>query len=355
MLCALCAVLSPVFGGGSSAAVHAPARLVRVSSEVIRLAHEAGRLGLRYERGIRAAKDEKARAVRLAQQLRGQRFVAAVLHQDAGAVARAQYRTGGFTAVGSPAVADEPLDLLTLQSTDTDRRERLARLLLEADSKSRTLAADELSSSASVQALDADASRLRTEKTALEQRLTTSRAELNALAEASIRSGRCTPVDLGNLQNELPAGQTGQDAANRGPEVSRAGWTRPLLTYELTAGFGGTGAHWAGGHTGQDFAVPTGTPVRSVGAGTVVSIGCGGPFGISVVVRHAGGWYSQYAHLSVPLVAPGRPVRAGEWIGLSGTTGNSTGPHLHFEVRRTAEFGTAVDPVEWLRTRGVQL
>ncbi|RST17865.1 peptidoglycan DD-metalloendopeptidase family protein [Streptomyces sp. WAC05374] len=115
------------------------------------------------------------------------------------------------------------------------------------------------------------------------------------------------------------------------------------------------GAHWARRHTGQDFAVAVGTPVRSIGAGRVQSVNCGGAFGIEVVVRHSGGWYSQYAHLAVPGVSPGQPVVAGQPIGRSGNTGNSTGPHLHFEVRITPYMGSAVDPVRWLGEHGVRL
>ncbi|AZQ72566.1 M23 family metallopeptidase [Streptomyces luteoverticillatus] len=351
-LCALCVLTLPLVAAEPSSAVHAPERLVRVGTEVVRLAREAGRLRQRYELRVRAAKDQRARDVWLTRQWAGQRFFTVALRRDAGAVARAQYRTGGFTAPGSAALAEEPLELLELQYQETDRRERLARMLIEADGRSRALTADRLSTTASLQALNEEAARLRVEKAAMEERLAKARSELNTMADMAIRSGRCTPVDLDGLQSEQ---EDTQDAANRPPEVSRSGWTRPLVSYELTAGFGGTGAHWANGHTGQDFAVPTGTPVRAVGGGTVVATGCGGSFGISVVIRHDGGWYSQYAHLSAPLMTPGRQVRAGEWIGLTGTTGNSTGPHLHFEVRTTANFGSAVDPVRWLRARGVEL
>ncbi|TGA98761.1 M23 family metallopeptidase [Streptomyces palmae] len=139
----------------------------------------------------------------------------------------------------------------------------------------------------------------------------------------------------------------------RGEEPGR--WTRPVASYRLSAGYGGSGSHWAHRHTGQDFAVPVGTPVRAVGRGEVVSVECRGPFGMSVVLRHPDGAHTQYAHLSTVLVAPGDRVRAGEWVALSGDTGNSTGPHLHFEVRRTPAFGTAVDPVPWLRRHGVRL
>ncbi|CAM5638522.1 GAF domain-containing protein OS=Streptomyces tendae OX=1932 GN=GUR47_21305 PE=4 SV=1 [Streptomyces tendae] len=107
--------------------------------------------------------------------------------------------------------------------------------------------------------------------------------------------------------------------------------------------------------TGQDFAVPVGTPVRSVGTGRVLKVSCGGAFGIQVVIEHPGGYYTQYAHLAAAAVDQGDRIRAGQWIGQSGSTGNSTGPHLHFEVRVTPEMGSALDPVPWLSQHGVPL
>lgn len=250
-----------------------------------------------------------------------------------------------------PVAAAAPVGLPAPRAGETDRRERLARILIAADARIRRPAAGEESPADPYGVVDADVGRTRGEKAGLEGRLAKARSDLHGMAEASIRSGHCTPVDLDGLQ-----GETEGDQGSAGtPAVSSGGWTRPLLSYELTARFGSAGGRWSNGHTGQDFAVPIGTPVRAVGAGTVASIGCGGPFGISMVLRHDSGWYSQYAHLSAPIVPQGRRVRAGEWIGLSGTTGNSTGPHLHLEIRRTAEFGSAVDPVGWLRARGVDL
>jgi murein DD-endopeptidase MepM/ murein hydrolase activator NlpD len=132
-------------------------------------------------------------------------------------------------------------------------------------------------------------------------------------------------------------------------------WVAPVETYTLSAAFGSGGARWANRHTGQDFAVPIGTPVRAVGAGTVVRTACGGAFGMEVVLEHPGGYYTQYAHLASIAVEQGEQVRTGQWIGQAGTTGNSTGPHLHFEVRVTPELGSGVDPVPWLAARGVPL
>ncbi|MET8894132.1 transglycosylase family protein [Streptomyces albogriseolus] len=116
------------------------------------------------------------------------------------------------------------------------------------------------------------------------------------------------------------------------------------------------GSSWSKGyHTGVDFPVPTGTPVKSVGAGTVIAAGWEGSFGYQVVVRHADGRYSQYAHLSAISVRNGQSVGAGQRIGRSGSTGNSSGPHLHFEVRTGPGFGSDVDPLAYLRAGGVKI
>ncbi|MFJ8279572.1 M23 family metallopeptidase [Streptomyces griseoviridis] len=165
------------------------------------------------------------------------------------------------------------------------------------------------------------------------------RDQLQSRADASVAAGACR----GAVRLDQPGTR------------STGGWVAPVESYDLSAGFGSGGARWARRHTGQDFAVPIGTPVRAVGAGRVVRVSCGGAFGIEVVVRHEGGSCTQYAHLAAVTVDEGERVAAGQWIGQSGTTGNSTGPHLHFEVRSTPEYGSAVDPVPWLEERGVPL
>ncbi|MFF7981602.1 transglycosylase family protein [Streptomyces sp. NPDC007901] len=117
-----------------------------------------------------------------------------------------------------------------------------------------------------------------------------------------------------------------------------------------------SGSHWSKGyHTGVDFLVPTGTSVKAVEAGQVVTAGWGGSYGYQVVIRHADGRYSQYAHLSAISVRAGQSVSAGQRIGRSGSTGNATGPHLHFEVRTGPGFGSDIDPVAYLRAGGVSM
>lgn len=94
-------------------------------------------------------------------------------------------------------------------------------------------------------------------------------------------------------------------------------------------------------HGGMDIAIPTGTPVSSAGEGTVVFAGRKGGYGNLVIIDHPDGRQTRYAHLSSISVAAGDPVSIGQPIALSGSTGKSTGPHLHFEVR---ENGKPVDP-----------
>ncbi|GAA2314094.1 hypothetical protein GCM10010234_68900 [Streptomyces hawaiiensis] len=150
---------------------------------------------------------------------------------------------------------------------------------------------------------------------------------------------------------------------SKGQSTERAGRstaTRQGLVAPVGASLGTpyrkAGSSWSKGyHTGIDFPVPTGTSVKSVAAGSVVSAGWGGSFGYQVVVRHADGRYSQYAHLSAISVRDGQSVSAGQRIGRSGSTGNSSGPHLHFEVRTGPGFGSDVDPVAYLRAGGVRI
>jgi murein DD-endopeptidase MepM/ murein hydrolase activator NlpD len=118
----------------------------------------------------------------------------------------------------------------------------------------------------------------------------------------------------------------------------------------------GIKGNWAAGHhTGIDLAVPTGTPVRSVGPGRVVFAGRAGDYGKAVTIRMTDGKYTLFAHMSKVSVKAGKRVHAGTWLGRSGNTGRSTGPHLHFEVRKKRGYGSDIDPVRYLSRHGVRL
>ncbi|MFJ8862240.1 transglycosylase family protein [Streptomyces sp. NPDC102451] len=143
------------------------------------------------------------------------------------------------------------------------------------------------------------------------------------------------------------------------PAAKKASKPRSALTAPVSARTG-TPYHQAGSwssgyHTGVDFPVPTGTSVKAVASGKVVSAGWAGAYGYEVVIRHADGRYSQYAHLSSLHVREGQQVGSGQRIARSGSTGNSTGPHLHFEIRTGPGYGSDVDPLAYLRAGGVSV
>jgi murein DD-endopeptidase MepM/ murein hydrolase activator NlpD len=134
-------------------------------------------------------------------------------------------------------------------------------------------------------------------------------------------------------------------------EKARPKWVVPVLGYRLTAGFGDYGL-WSSSHTGQDFAAPYGSPARSIGDGKIIFAGYDGAYGNKLVVEHPDGTVSWYAHLA-SFVQTSGTVKAGDVIGRVGSTGNSTGSHLHLEVR--PGDGNPVPPLTWLRQHGVKI
>ncbi|MFB6779623.1 M23 family metallopeptidase [Streptomyces sp. NPDC056352] len=145
--------------------------------------------------------------------------------------------------------------------------------------------------------------------------------------------------------------------AARSAERTRLGsFQLPVAGSYVTTGYKSSGSLWSSGrHSGIDFHAASGSSVVAVGAGTVVEAGWGGAYGNNIVLRMTDGTYTQYGHLSSIGVSVGQSVGAGQRIGLSGSTGNSTGPHLHFEARTTPSYGSDMDPVAYLRAHGVNV
>jgi len=117
----------------------------------------------------------------------------------------------------------------------------------------------------------------------------------------------------------------------------------PIKNGKITTVYKKLGKSWSKGyHTGVDFAVPTGTEIIAVADGKIENANWGKSYGIQAVQKVAGGWVI-YAHLSKLDVKPGDVVKAGQRIGASGNTGNSTGPHLHFEMRDNIRWSAGKD------------
>ena len=158
-----------------------------------------------------------------------------------------------------------------------------------------------------------------------------SRAEQLAEVEALAAQSAALAAAIRDAQ----AGSTGSGAP------SAAGFIWPV-NGPVVSGFG---MRWGRMHEGIDIAAALGTPIHAAASGTVIHAGWLGGYGNLVVVDHGDGLATAYAHASAILVAVGQQVSQGDTLSLVGSTGNSTGPHLHFEVRVN---GSAVDPLLYL-------
>ncbi|MFD8735858.1 peptidoglycan DD-metalloendopeptidase family protein [Streptomyces sp. NPDC059618] len=309
-----------------------------ISAQVAKLYEDASVATGQYEAGRQDAEAQRGRAERAEGRLVQERQEISVLHEDLGRIVRAQYRQGGGLPYTAQILfAKDPDGLMRGQQAVRRADLAVAGAVARSRRAEGRLAVDEAKARAAWQALERRTEDLAAIKRTIEARLDEARSALQSRADASVAAGSCR----GAVRLDQPR------------TAFTSAWVAPVETYELSAGFGSGGEHWAHRHTGQDFAVPIGTPVRAVGAGRVVKVSCGGAFGIEVVIEHPGGYYTQYAHLAAAAVDQGQRVSTGEWIGQSGTSGNSTGPHLHFEVRVTPEMGSAIDPVPWLAEHGV--
>jgi murein DD-endopeptidase MepM/ murein hydrolase activator NlpD len=172
-----------------------------------------------------------------------------------------------------------------------------------------------------------------------------SRAEA-ALAGGSRQGGK---PDAGRGGNADSSGRGGATGTTSSAPASPGGGGRPRpgrllwpVPGTVTSGFG---MRWGRLHAGIDIAAPEGTPVRAADSGVVIFAGWAGGYGNLVLVAHGGGMVTAYAHLSSVAVGEGASVGRGSTIGAVGSTGHSTGPHLHFEVRIN---GQPQDPMAYL-------
>lgn len=119
----------------------------------------------------------------------------------------------------------------------------------------------------------------------------------------------------------------------------------PLANFSLSAGFGAAGPLWEADHTGQDFGAAIGTPLVALADAKVTQVGEAGPYGLRTILTLPDGTEAWYCHQSATLVEPGDTVKLADVIGTVGSTGNSTGPHLHLEIRPGG--GLPIDPITW--------
>ncbi len=160
-----------------------------------------------------------------------------------------------------------------------------------------------------------------------------------------------TAADAQEANPFIPAGGKANVVIVEGGTLHPEPKVLPVSGYQLTAHFGAGGSMWSSDHTGLDFAAPSGTPLRAIDGGTVTFVGYDGAYGNKTVLTLEDGTELWYCHQSTQSVSVGQEVAAGDVIGTVGSTGNSTGPHLHLEVRPAG--GSPVDPMDWLIAEGL--
>jgi murein DD-endopeptidase MepM/ murein hydrolase activator NlpD len=140
-----------------------------------------------------------------------------------------------------------------------------------------------------------------------------------------------------------------QRTADSAAEAAQPKFVKPAQGV-FTSGFG---SRWGTTHFGIDIANVIGTPIVAVADGTVIEAGPASGFGLWVRIQHADGTITVYGHMNDFVVHEGQQVKAGQLIAHIGNRGNSTGPHLHFEVWEPG--GMKINPQPWLAARGITL
>jgi murein DD-endopeptidase MepM/ murein hydrolase activator NlpD len=301
LLCALALLVAPA-AGASGDGKDTPAREgggiggdLGLGAQVARLYEDAALATQRYEAGRQKAEAQRAQAQRIEALLERERRQIGILHEDLGRIARAQYRSsGGMPLTAQLILAKSPDQLMRGQHVFSQTNLAVNNAIEKNRRAEARLAADEARAEAAWQALDKRNAELAELKKGIEQKLEAARWQLQGQADASVAAGSCAgAVRLDQPQTDLTTE-----------------WVAPVESYELSAAFGSGGSRWANRHTGQDFAVPIGTPVRAVGDGRVV--------------RVSSAWRSSYGTRtattrSTPTSPPPPSTRASAWTPVSGS------------------------------------
>jgi murein DD-endopeptidase MepM/ murein hydrolase activator NlpD len=291
------------------------------------------------EQLLARAESDRVEAVAEIRQARAQAQEAGAqvleLEREIGARARSMYIRGGLGEVAAITGATEPEAMLErieqLNALARRDNERLPELQLAVESTQEALTRIEQAERRRLQAIQ-EANRRRGE---LEQ-IREVRQETQAKLEVRIEEYRENLAEILRDSQEIRARLSG-----RGDTGPTGKLRLPVQGCERTSPFG---FRWGRPHEGIDFGCDTGTPVRAVADGIVFEAGWEGAYGEMVLIDH-GTYVTAYAHNSEIQVELGQEVKAGQVIALSGNTGRSTGPHVHFEVRVNGE---PRDPAQFL-------
>jgi murein DD-endopeptidase MepM/ murein hydrolase activator NlpD len=173
-----------------------------------------------------------------------------------------------------------------------------------------------------------------------------------AALDAQLREAEIRLLTLQGAEDPAASLDARQASAAAGNTMSAAGGAVAPTSGRVTSCYG---ERWGTLHAGIDIAAPIGTPVYAPEGGVVVQAGPASGFGLAVAVEHGDGTITLYGHVNQMFVAEGDVVSAGQQIAEVGNRGQSTGPHLHFEVHTGGLYVNRVNPVPWLTERGISL
>ena len=225
------------------------------------------------------------------------------------------------------------------QEAQADRSARAA--VTERDALARTAAEAQAAVDAQLASAQGTFDAVSADKAGLDARLRD--AEIRLLAAQGIE----------DAERAWSERQAAEQAAEQASSMlsSAAGAVAPTIG-RVTSCYG---SRWGTLHAGIDIAAPIGTPVHSPDAGVVLQAGPASGFGLSVAVQHSDGTVTLYGHVNRNFVSVGETVSAGQQIAEVGNRGQSTGPHLHFEVHTRGFYVDRVNPMSWLNSRGISL
>ncbi|RZU31171.1 M23 family metallopeptidase [Blastococcus saxobsidens] len=207
----------------------------------------------------------------------------------------------------------------------------------ERDAAARTAQEAQDAADAQLSAAQADFDRLTVEKAALDAQLREAEIRMLSLQGSTDPEATWSKV------------QAAEEAVG---QLTAAGGAVPPTVGRVTSCYG---SRWGTMHLGLDIAAPIGTPVFSPEPGVVLQAGPASGFGLAVAVQHPDGAITVYGHVNQVFVSEGQVVSGGERIAEVGNRGQSTGPHLHFEVHQGGLYADRSNPVPWLAKRGIDL
>ncbi|TFV93024.1 M23 family metallopeptidase [Blastococcus sp. CT_GayMR20] len=267
---------------------------------------------------------------------------------------------GGDDTFGDVALlldADSPAELLqqaaTLEVLGDERTEQLEQLQ---DVEAQEANADRAAKAAVAErdrlfATAAEAEAAANAHLAAAQGTFDAVAAEKAALDAQLKEAEIRLLTLRGATNPAASWAT-QQAAATASTISAAGSAVAPTSGRVTSCYG---ARWGTLHAGIDIAAPIGTPIYAPEGGVVVAAGPASGFGLAVAVRHGDGTITLYGHVNQMFVSMGQTVTTGQQIAEVGNRGQSTGPHLHFEVHTGGLYVNRGNPVPWLTARGISL